>query len=111
MENIKYGLLTYNKDFGRWINIGDYIQSIAASTYLEKIDYYLEREGLDNYNSAEKIKIILNGWFIYFPDSWPPSDNIIPLFVSFHITEHKLPILRMLTPAGIDYLKNHEPIG
>jgi hypothetical protein len=110
MEKYKFGVMIYNKGFLKeWQNIGDYIQSIAASAFFEKIDCYLERENLDNYNSPEKIKIILNGWFMHSSDNWPPSDNLIPLFVSFHVTESAM--LKMLSAEGIAYLKRHEPIG
>ncbi|MDR2795886.1 MAG: polysaccharide pyruvyl transferase family protein [Spirochaetaceae bacterium] len=111
MGKYKFGVMTYRKDFDGEINVGDYIQSIAASTFLEKVDYYLEREGLDNYNMPEPIRIILNGWFMHSPDNWPPSDVLMPLFISFHITRYEYAALRMLSPAGIKYLKNHEPIG
>jgi hypothetical protein len=111
MEKYKFGVMTYSKDCGRWGNIGDYIQSIAASTFLEKADCYLEREGLDNYISTEKIKVILNGWFMHSPDNWPPGDAVIPLFISFHITGHGLAALKMLSPAGIAYLRKYEPVG
>jgi hypothetical protein len=107
-ETIKKGILTYNKGFEKIvINIGDYIQSIAAKTYYDTIDMFLEREGLNNYN--EKIKIILNGWFMFSSNNWPPADKIIPKIISFHI--HSRAAAFMLGEEGITYLKTHGPIG
>ena len=65
-------------------NLGDEIQSIAASRFLPRIDYYVCREELNVFH-AEKVKIILNGWFMSFPDNFPPTDKIDPLLISFYI--------------------------
>ena len=42
------------------INIGDYIQAVAASQFLSKTDTYIERERLSSYR-GEPVKMILNG--------------------------------------------------
>jgi len=102
---MKFGLLKYQKEER---NLGDYVQSIAARGFLPKIDTYLSREELDTY-SDDKIKMILNGWFMHQPNHWPPSENINPLFVSFHINESVVNILT--SEESINYLKKHEPIG
>jgi len=112
MKEHQFGIMSYNKGFEKFnLNIGDYIQSIAASTFFENVDHYLEREGLDDRNIPEQIKIILNGWFMHSPDNWPPSQNLIPLLISFHITDRNFADIKMLSPSGIAYLKSHEPIG
>ena len=43
------------------------------------------------------------------PNNWPPSNKIIPFFISFHIN----PIIEkyILNKNGVEYLKKHEPIG
>jgi hypothetical protein len=41
-------------------------------------------------------------------ETWPPSDDIIPLLVSFHITPSAE---KILNPKGIAFLKKHEPVG
>ena len=51
----------------------------------------------------------MNGWFMYEPTNWPPSNDIEPFFTSFHISPHVAK--QMLTPIGIDYLRTHGPIG
>lgn len=90
-------------------NIGDFIQSIAASQWIgSKEVLSIDRDQLHRYNGP-KVKLIMNGWFMEEPQNWPPSDQIIPLFTSFHLnpTAEK----EMLTPQGIRYLKTREPIG
>lgn len=104
---MKYGLLKYaeNKQF---FNVGDNIQSLAAKQFLPKVDEYINREKLGDYK-GEPIKMILNGWFTHNAANWVPSDDIIPLFVSFHMNNTAAPL--MLSEKGIEYLKKHQPIG
>ncbi|WP_299436938.1 polysaccharide pyruvyl transferase family protein [uncultured Aquimarina sp.] len=104
---MKYGLLTYdeNKNF---FNVGDNIQSLAAKQYLPKVDMLLNRERLGDYK-GDPIKLIMNGWFTHNIHNWVPSENIDPVFVSFHMNNTAAPA--MLSEKGIAYLKKHEPIG
>jgi hypothetical protein len=102
-----YGLLSYNEN-KRFFNVGDNIQSLAAKQFLPKVDTYINREKLADYQ-GEKIKVILNGWFTHNIHNWIPADNIDPLFVSFHINNTAAPY--MLSKKGIAYLKKSEPIG
>jgi hypothetical protein len=99
-----FGLLTYSPD----VNIGDYIQSLAARQFLPKVDVYVDREKLYKYE-GEKIKLILNGWFLHNSKNWPPSDLIEPLFISFHLSP--LSAKDILDEKGIRYLKKYSPIG
>lgn len=104
---MEYGVLDYKCVNGRF-NIGDYVQSLAALNQIPSCTRYINREELNSY-TGPKIKIILNGWFMHQPLNWPPSSNILPLFVSFHINR---PFIKtMLTQRGVEYLKRHEPIG
>ncbi|MGY3794372.1 polysaccharide pyruvyl transferase family protein [Aquimarina sp. 433] len=104
---MKYGLLTYdeNKNF---FNVGDNIQSLAAKQFLPKVDTLLNRERLGEY-TGDPIKLIMNGWFTHNIHNWVPSDNIDPIFVSFHMNNTAAPA--MLSEKGIAYLKKHQPIG
>ncbi|WP_457969753.1 polysaccharide pyruvyl transferase family protein [Acinetobacter calcoaceticus] len=104
---MKYSIMTYAEG-DRWFNIGDYIQSLAAKQFLPQVDSYVNRERLGQYK-GEPSKIILNGWFTHHPETWVPSDNLIPLFVSLHINSSAAE--RMLNEIGVAYLKKHEPIG
>lgn len=90
------------------INIGDYIQAIAASQFFEKIDLYIERERLNSYQ-GEPVKMIMNGWYMHQPENWPPTNLICPLFVAFHINSSVKKT--MLSDESITYLKRYEPIG
>ena len=89
-------------------NLGDYIQKIAAKQFLKEKIIEIDRDNLNNY-IGEKIKLIINGWFMEKPNNWPPSNKIIPFFISFHIN----PIIEkyILNKNGVEYLKKHEPIG
>ena len=84
-------------------NIGDYIQTKAVIDIIDsKKTRILDRENLDKYNEDE-IKTIINGWFMENPKNWPPSNKIIPLFISFHIN----PSARgeLLKKESLEYLK------
>jgi hypothetical protein len=106
MDN--YALMVYDfSHFTNDVNIGDYIQSIAAKQFLPKIDAYIEREYLDK-ALDKNYKCIMNGWYMH-GKHWPPNDKIIPLFISFHINSQAEKTL--LSAKSIDYLKKHEPIG
>ena len=104
---MKYGLLKYDEN-KRFFNVGDNIQSLAAKQFLPKVDEFLNREKLGEYK-CEKTKLIMNGWFTHNIHNWVPSEDIDPLFVSFHMNNTAAPF--MLSEKGIAYLKKHEPIG
>lgn len=104
---MKYGLLKYEENT-QFFNVGDNIQSLAAKQFLPKVDEYVNREKLGEYK-GEPIKMILNGWFTHNATNWVPSDNIIPLFVSFHMNNTAAPL--MLSDKGVTYLKKNQPIG
>ena len=103
---MKKGLLVVGTEDG--LNIGDYIQAVAAEQFFDHIDLYLEREKLDEYD-GEPVKIIMNGWYMHHPNHWPPAVNINPLFVAFHI--NSVAKQKLLSPKSINYLKKYSPIG
>lgn len=105
---MKKGILVYPHNPSGIFNIGDYIQSIAARQFIGKADCYINREHLDEYR-GEPVKIIMNGWYMHQPANWPPSEDIVPLFVAIHI--NKSAEKTMLSPEGVSYLKKHQPIG
>lgn len=90
------------------INVGDYIQGLAAAQFFDKVDSYLERERLNSY-TGEECKIIMNGWFMHEPKNWPPSEKLNPLYVAFHLNSTAKD--EMLSDESIAYLKKHQPIG
>lgn len=106
---MKNGLLIYTPNpVNNIFNIGDYIQSLAAKQFFNEIDIYLNRENLNTYN-GDKVKVIMNGWFMHSPNNWPPSNDIIPFFISFHL--NKLAQKELLSEESIYYLKKYQPIG
>ena len=94
---------------GKKKNIGDYIQSVAQEQFFENTDCYVEREHLDTFQAKEKVNVIMNAWFMWHPENFPPSAVINPLFISFHLVPGIAE--RFLTPQTISYLKKYEPIG
>lgn len=106
---MKKAILIYSS-INNITNIGDYIQSLAARQFLEEAkEYeYVNREQLHQYK-GEPAFCILNGWFMHNPMNWPPSKDIIPYFISFHI--NSTVELTMLDGNNIQYFKQWEPIG
>ena len=92
------------------VNIGDYIQSLAAAQYLPDDCHpvLINREKLSDY-SGEPVKMIMNGWYMHDSTFWPPSQNINPLYVAFHISRDSEK--QMLSLEGVNYFKKHAPIG
>ena len=100
---MQYGLMTYA--YKMHFNAGDYIQSLAAQQFLPKVHRYFNREHLNEY-SGPKTKLIMNGWFMHNPKSWPPSPDILPLFVSFHLSRRAAAIV--LNQTNVSFLKKYE---
>lgn len=102
------GILVCSGD-GQKKNIGDYIQSVAQEQFFDHTDCYVEREHLNTFTAKEKVNVIMNGWFMWHPENFPPSSIINPLFVSFHL----VPTIAkdFLTQETIAYLKKYQPIG
>lgn len=90
-------------------NIGDYIQSVAQEQFYPKKDCYVEREELNTFHSKERTNVIMNGWFMWKPQNFPPSEDINPLFVSFHLVPNIAE--RVLRKESISYLQKYQPIG
>ncbi len=105
---MKYALFEHNHTLHGVGNYGDHIQSLAAKQFLPHVDFYVERDKLNK--DYDRAKIIMNGWFTYAPENWPPNDNLEPLFVSFHLNPsvaHKI----LNKKENRDYLKKYAPIG
>lgn len=107
---MKYGLITFKNTE----NIGDDIQSYAAIKFLPQIDYYVEREALNEFvpQENEKVTTIMNGWYLHDICSMPPSPFLNTLITSIHFTNHledKCP--EYLDGLFIEYLKQNQPIG
>lgn len=95
------------------VNIGDYIQSLAARQFLPSSvscdgtakDIAIDRDSIAGYD-GEPVNMIMNSWYWVFDGNKTASDKINPLFVSFHINN-----AQDVTQETIDYLKKYAPIG
>lgn len=120
MHRPGFGLLVSHN-----FNLGDDIQSLAARNHLPRVDALIDRENLPAARSAGPLKIIMNGWFMYRTDRWPPPPNLLPLFLSLHIDrKERLSVMDIIHrklsawhrehPASLrhrDYLAGVQPIG
>ena len=104
---MEYKLLGISENV-KSINIGDYIQVLAASQFIPTNTGFIQREYLKQYSGPEA-KVIMNGWYMHHPENWPPSNLIHPLFVAFHI--NILAKEQLLSEDSVNYLKKHTPIG
>ena len=112
---MKYALMIYQENNSHWrngevympdkVNIGDYVQSIAARQFLPQVDVFINRENIKEY-TGEPVKMIMNGWWRIFDSNEYPSENIIPLYVSIHFNHPE-----EITDSTIQALKKYEPIG
>ena len=102
----RYGIISYSS-----VNIGDEIQSVASSRFLPKIDDHVYREQIANFvsTSKKKVKLIMNGWWLWQPQNFPPSSFVNPLLISMHIQES----IRnnFLTSKTKDFLIKFGPVG
>ena len=99
-------------------NIGDDIQSYATQRFLPRVDYYIDRNHMDEFvpNTEEKVATIINGWFLQYTLNWPFSPYVKPLPISMHFTNKDwfwdtTDRAYHLQGYGLDYLKSIEPIG
>ncbi|WP_343539389.1 polysaccharide pyruvyl transferase family protein [Sphingobacterium thalpophilum] len=106
MKKTKFGLMKY--EYRGDYNVGDYIQSLAAKQYLPSVDEYICREQLSEY-SGVPVSMIMNGWYMHNPTNFPPSEQIDPLFISFHLNSHAKDAF--LTDKTKAYLRQVGPIG
>ncbi len=87
------------------MNIGDYIQSLAAKQFFHSIDEFIDRDQLGEYN-GEKINMILNAWYFIWKKNKVFSKKIRPLLVAVHINNPE-----GVTEETIKYFKENEPVG
>lgn len=105
-----YGIFIYDYQYEtglKLFNIGDYIQSLAALQYLPKNckPYFVDRDKIKFYKGP-KIKLIMNGWNILHEGNIYVSEQIEPIYVSYHLfNEENLPKDYLLN------IKKFSPIG
>ena len=113
---MKYGVLL-NKNNR---NIGDDIQAFAISQFYPHMDYFIDREHINEFQSdeGEPVAVLMNAWYMWAKWNWPPSKYIVPKMIGFHYADHQLakqpgsPIkYEFLTGVGGQYLKDNGPVG
>ena len=111
---MKFGLLVEQDTR----NIGDDVQAYATKRFLPQIDYYVDRNHIDEFvpHDNEYVATIMNGWFLQYTLNWPLSPYIKPLPISMHFTSKDwfwdtTDRAYHLQGYGLDYLKSIEPIG
>lgn len=106
---MKYGLLV-TSPIANTKNIGDYMQSLAAKQFLPDDFVYVEKETIASFTSDEQVKVIMNGWYMWHPENWPPKEEkLIPLLTSMHFTP--ITVKEMLKNGGKEYLMKYGPVG
>lgn len=104
---IQHLVLEYSSaPFANAFNLGDEIQTLAASLLLPKVDGYIDRESL--HEQVAPALVSMNGYFMH-TRNWPPAPAVRPLFFAFHIAPHAVDAV--CSPAGLEYLKRWQPIG
>lgn len=100
-------------------NIGDDIQSYATSLFLPSVDYMVDREELDTFQSKndELVAVIMNAWFLWKKWNWPPANCIIPKLTGIHVAswgidEGGSPLQHeFFGGIGGEWLKAFGPVG
>lgn len=93
-------------------NIGDYAQSLAAQQYNPQTDELVDRELVSDFvprDEKSKVKLIMNAWWMWHCEKWPPSNYIDPLPISMHISP--LHAAELLCGDGLKWFQQHQPIG
>ncbi len=113
---MKFGVLLNKSN----INLGDDIQAYATARFYPTLDYFVDREHINDFQSEnnEPVAVIMNAWYMWEKWHWPPARCIVPHMVGFHYADHVLSLqagsplkYEALEGLGGDYLKAYEPIG
>jgi hypothetical protein len=104
---MKYGLMSYKYT----INLGNEIQSIASRRFLPEIDCYVDHEKLNEFDEAEDVKLIMNGFYLDCFDAWPPTRNINPLLISMHFRNNDDIKKVLFSDESKDFLNDFGPVG
>ena len=105
---MKYGLLSYHTE-----NIGDEIQSIAARRFLPSVDLYIDRDEIGVFALESTTKLIMNGWYMHEPYSWPPKDDKLnPLLISMYFEGKDRKVTNAIfQDSSLEFFKKHGPVG
>ena len=111
---MKYGVILLKQDD----NIGNIIQSYAASRFLPRIGYIVEQRYLHSFRpkNNEKVAVVFAGWHCIRAYNWPPSPYISTLVISLHLDQEPTRFVKdtkrfIFTKYVCAWLQNHSPIG
>lgn len=112
---MKYGVILH-KDAS---NLGDDVQTYAAAKLLPHVDYVIDREKLDTFETenGEPVGVPMAAWWFWEKWNWPPSDCIVPLLTSMHMNNYSVyergtPVGdKWLRGLGGDYFRAYGPVG
>ena len=100
--------IAYGQLISRAGNIGDDLQSLAATQHLPSpASVLVDRDLIHRISQVAPLALIMNGWFSGNAEAWPPSPCIHPIFVGFHVCDG----FKATIQRHADYLKAFEPIG
>lgn len=99
---MKYGIVLFQDTE----NIGDDIQTYAASQFLPRVDYIIDRDAMDEFipKKKEYVTAIMNGWYTHKRYHFPFSPYINPLLISMHFAE---PDVTQMTEPGYQFLDGY----
>ncbi|MEM6376687.1 MAG: polysaccharide pyruvyl transferase family protein [Bacteroidota bacterium] len=105
----KFGIISYPDSRNR----GDEVQSLAAKGLLPRVDYMVPRDSINTFKTDHggPVKLLCNGWFTTTPTAWPPSPDIEPLILSFHVTNSNTSPNNIFRPELKEYYQKWAPIG
>ena len=100
--------------YGVDVSYDEFFDCVLKGSYRDFTFVFVPRDNLSEASRKypdKKIHVIMNGWFMHACNKnkdidWPPPENIVPLFISFHVANEKL-----LDKRYVEYYKKHEPIG
>ncbi len=101
-------------------NIGDDIQTYAAKCHLPSVDYFIDRECLDVFETPDgkPVATIMAAWYMWHKWNWPPSKYIVPLFTGIHFSDHQSALqvgspvqTQFLEGCGKEYMNVNGPVG
>ena len=112
---MKYGVLMHKTT----MNLGDDIQAYASAQFLPHVDYLVERENIDSFQSEgnEPVGVIMSAWWMWQKWNWPPAECIVPKLVSMHMNNYTIyrkasPIQdEWLSGIGGDFFRANGPVG
>lgn len=112
---MKFGVIIHTTT----MNIGDDIQTYAAAKLLPRVDYFVNRETISEFESEnnEPVAVVMNAWWMWKKWNWPPADCIIPKMTSMHINRYGIkkkssPITNeWMTGCGKEYFQKYGPVG